>query len=71
MALYEFTVELDDKTYNCKRFVSGQDVRRQTIKVIDVGSRDDPACYGDKLKPISAMQLSARLIAHEIIKTHK
>jgi hypothetical protein len=71
MALYEFTIELNDKTYSCKRFVSGQEVKRQTIKVIDIGSKDDPACYGDKWKPVSTMQLNARLIAHEIIKTHK
>ena len=69
MALYEFKVKLDNKTYNCERLVSGLDVKRQSIKVANVGSKDDPARYGDKWTPISSMQLSARLIAHELIKT--
>lgn len=71
MALYEFTVKLNDKTYNCERLVSGLDIRRQTVKVKDIGSKVDPDIYGDKLKSVSAMQLNARLIAHEIIKTYK
>lgn len=71
MALYEFEVKIDNKTYSCKRLVSGLDVKRQNIKVANIGSKDDPAYYGDKWTPVSSMQLSARLIAHELIKAIK
>lgn len=68
MPLFEFTMDANQRTYKCERFVSGQSVVRQTIRVVGVGSRDDPANYNDKSEQRSAMQLNARLIAHQIVK---
>jgi hypothetical protein len=68
MPLYEFTLDANNRTYKCERFVSGQDSVRQTITVIGIGKKDDPANYGEKSAPPSVMQLNARLIAHQIVK---
>ena len=68
MPLYEFTVDANNRSYKCKRFVSGQNTLRQTITVIEVGRMEDPAVYSDKSASPSVMQLNARLIAHKIVK---
>jgi hypothetical protein len=68
MALYNFTISTDNKTYACERFVSGLKERRQTVKVSGLRSKKDPAIYNDKTHSPAEMQLNARLIAHEIIK---
>jgi hypothetical protein len=68
MPLYKFTVDANNRAYECERFVSGQKESQQTVVVTGVGSKKDPAVYSDKSQPPSMMQLNARLIAHEIIK---
>lgn len=68
MALFEFTLDANDKTYKCERFVSGQGMIQQTVKVLGIGSQNDPATYSDKSDQRYAMQLNARLIAHQIVK---
>lgn len=68
MRTHKFTVEYDGKTYDCERTVTGERVFRQSIHVIGVGSKDDPASYGARYHPPSSMAGIAKLIAHEIIR---
>jgi hypothetical protein len=70
MPLFKFSVAVGNKTYQCERFVSGQKEMRQTVTVAGFGRKKDPSLYGDKSQPLSNMTLTARLIAHEIIKEH-
>lgn len=65
--IYEFTVVENDKEYRCERDVSGTRVLRQAVRVEGIGSKSDPASYGNRLHPVSTMESIARLIAHEII----
>lgn len=63
-----FSVTNNGKTYECTRTVTGANALRQTINVNGLGSKEDPASYGLKGHPISSMESTARLIAHEIIR---
>ena len=67
--IYEFTVVVDDKEYRCEREVGGKRVLRQTVRVEGIGSKSDPASYGNKYHPVSSMESVSRLIAREIIST--
>lgn len=68
MRTHKFTVESDGKTYDCERTVTGERVFGQSVHVIGVGSKDDPASYGARYHPPSTMAGIAKLIAHEIIR---
>ena len=68
MRTHKFTVESDGKSYDCERRVTGERVFRQSVHVIGVGSKDDPASYGARYHPPSSMAGIAKLIAHEIIR---
>jgi hypothetical protein len=69
MPLFEFTVDANNRTYKCERFVTGQETFQQTISVKAVGKKSDPIVYDDKsTASTSVMQLNARLIAHQIVK---
>lgn len=68
MRTHKFAVEYDGKTYDCERTVTGERVFRQSVHVIGVGSKDDPASYGANHHPPSSMAGGAKLIAHEIIR---
>lgn len=65
--LYQFTVEVNGKTYQCEREVTGQRVLRQQIRVTGVGNKNDPAAYGAKSHPPETMESIVKLIAREII----
>lgn len=64
---YEFKIEKNGVTSNCKREVTGKKVLRQRIHVIGVGSKEDSASYGGHYHPISSMEGIARIIASEIV----
>jgi hypothetical protein len=65
---YDFTVDVNGRTYKCEREVTGKRVMRQIIHVIGVGSKDDSANYGSKHHPPVTMPGIAKIIAHEIIR---
>ena len=68
MRTHQFTVESNGKIYDCERTFTGERVFRQSVHVIGVGSKDDPASYGARCHPPSSMAGIAKLIAHEIIR---
>lgn len=65
---YTFTIGHDGQPYTCARDVEGKRILRQTIHVVAVGSKTDPADYGPKRHPASSMESVARVIAHEIVR---
>jgi hypothetical protein len=67
---YEFTVEMNGKTYRCVREVEGARVLHQSVSAHGIGSENDGARYGAKHHPIVSMEGIARLIATQIIKKH-
>ena len=67
----KFQVEDGDQTYECRRIITGTSTLDQIIEVAGVGSRSDPASYGEEGHPVSTMADIARMIAHEIIAARK
>ena len=63
-----FQIEHDGKTYDCRRDVSGDRIKQQTIYVSGIGSKDDVASYGGGYHRIESMLGTAKLIAHEIVR---
>jgi hypothetical protein len=64
----EFTVDVDGKTYQCRRTVTGTRVLRQRITVDEIGTEPDGGKYGHNGYPVSRMDPYARTIAKSIIK---
>jgi hypothetical protein len=68
---YEFSINSNGESYACSRTVEGIHGQRQQVTVRGVGSKDDSAEYGTaRGHPQSKMELTARSIAHEILKDH-
>jgi hypothetical protein len=68
---YEFTVEVDGKTYCCESVVSGVRVLTQRVTVKGIGSENDAASYGRSDHPVVSMPGVAELIATNIIAKQK
>jgi hypothetical protein len=64
---YQFTVEVKGTKYDCERVVEGTRILNQEITVNGVGSKSDPARYGEGQYPVRSMEGIAKLIAGEII----
>jgi hypothetical protein len=66
-----FAVEVDGKTYQCERTLTGKKVMSQRIEVAGVGSEDDPDHYGGMHGSPESMAMVARTIARGIIRDHE
>jgi hypothetical protein len=67
METIPFTVTTGGKEYRCERVVTGSRTLSQVIRVHGIDSKSDPARYGQNHHPLSTMDTTAMLIAHEII----
>lgn len=67
---FKFTIEVDGKSYDCERVVSGTREFTQVIHVIGVGTEWDGARYGSKRYRPESMESIARQIARELIIKH-
>jgi len=67
---YPFTVEVNGRTYNCWREVTGTRKLRQTVYVEGVGNKPD-AEYGKGAHPICTMEGVAKVVAREIIRENQ
>ena len=67
---FEFTIQVEGKTYDCERAVSGTREFTQKIKVIGIGLETDSARYGPKRHRPESMESMAEQIAHEIVNKH-
>lgn len=65
---FKFTIAHEGKTYECERIVEGKRVLHQTVVVVGVGSKEDPASYGQRGHPVESMAGVACLIADEILR---
>jgi hypothetical protein len=66
--IYKFTIIKEGKTYVCEREVIGKGVLKQTIHVVQIGSKKDSKVYGASKHSASTMTVAAHRIANEIIK---
>jgi hypothetical protein len=63
-----FVLATGGTKYACQRTVIGIDIQTQTVDVLGVGTKVDPAKYGTGQHSISSMLAVARLIAGEILR---
>jgi hypothetical protein len=61
----EFTVDVDGRTYQCERIVSGTRALPQSIRVVGIGTREDTRSYSPR-EP--TMKGAAKLIAMNLIR---
>jgi hypothetical protein len=68
---HEFTVVVDGETYRCDRTVYGKRVLTQRVHVSGMGTEPDPVRYGAGGRPIESMLGIAKLIAANLIRSHR
>ena len=66
--VYPFCVEVNNKSYQCERSVSGVGVFTQTVTVRGMGTLADSAEYGPTALPVISMEGIATLIAGRIVR---
>lgn len=69
--IQKFSIEVDGIEYECEREVTGQRVLRQKVRVLSVGSKEDPASYQANSPRVSTMGSIARILANELVSAHK
>ena len=69
MKKVKFKVIVNDVEYECYREIEGARVLKQTIIVVGKGIKNDKDFYGAKYKPFILMEINAKLVALDIIKS--
>jgi hypothetical protein len=65
---FPFFIEVDKKSYECERVVTGTRILKQEVTVRGVGTESDSAEYGASASPVISMPGIATLIAMRIVR---